>query len=116
MRKSATVADFDRRTNEDKRRAVMTLLNDAEWATWSDREIARRAGVHHDLVGTLRKSLAETASEPRTYTTRHGTVATMNTAHITAAGEAGGHHRNPTPCFLSHAGRYSRNRPRHRKF
>ena len=34
-------------TNADKRRAVETLLNDAEWATWSDREIARQCGVHH---------------------------------------------------------------------
>src|SRR4051794_2510026 len=26
-----------RRTNEDKRRSVMTLLNDPEWAAWGDR-------------------------------------------------------------------------------
>lgn len=77
----ANAAHGLRRTNEDKRRAVMTLLQDAEWARWSDREIARRAGVHHDLVGGLRKSLAETASE-RTYTTKHGTTATMSVANI----------------------------------
>lgn len=33
------------RTNADKRRAVMTLLNDEEWSQWSSREIARRCGV-----------------------------------------------------------------------
>lgn len=73
-----------RRTNDDKRRAVMTLLNDAEWVKWSDREIARRCAVHHDMVGKLRPSLAETASEDnsRTYTTKHGTTATMNTTNI----------------------------------
>src|SRR5690348_3428017 len=31
-----------RRTNADKRRAVETLLRDAEWSKWSDREIARK--------------------------------------------------------------------------
>jgi hypothetical protein len=34
-----------RRTNEDKRRSVMTLLNDPEWAVWSDRAIARQCAV-----------------------------------------------------------------------
>ena len=32
-------------TNEDKRRAVMTLLADEEWGKWSDNEIARRCEV-----------------------------------------------------------------------
>jgi hypothetical protein len=54
------------RTNEDKRRAVMTLLGDEEWSQWSNREIARRCGVHHDLVGSLRSSLADSASDQRT--------------------------------------------------
>ena len=31
-----------RRSNSDKRKAVMTLLNDSEWSQWSDREIARK--------------------------------------------------------------------------
>jgi hypothetical protein len=30
-----------RRTNQDKRRAVMTLLEDDEWKAWSNHEIAR---------------------------------------------------------------------------
>lgn len=47
-----------RRTNEDKRRAVTTLLQDEEWKQWSDREIARRTGVHHDTVGRLRAELS----------------------------------------------------------
>lgn len=70
-----------RRTNEDKRRAVLTLLNDAEWAKWSDREIARRCNVSDKTVGALRPVTAEIRSE-RTYTTKHGTTATMNTAAI----------------------------------
>lgn len=47
-----------RRTNEDKRRAVITLLNDEEWCQWSDREIARRTGTHHDTVGRIRAELS----------------------------------------------------------
>ena len=43
-----------RRTNEDKRRAVSRLLDDAEWSTWSDREIARQCGVTHPFVARVR--------------------------------------------------------------
>jgi hypothetical protein len=54
------------------RRAVLTLLNDEEWSKWSDREIARRCNVHHDLVGRLRPAVTGgNASEPRTFTTKH---------------------------------------------
>lgn len=44
-----------RRTNADKRKAVMTMLADAEWCQWSDREIARTCSVHNDTVSRLRK-------------------------------------------------------------
>ena len=43
-----------RRTNDDKRRAVQTMLDDAEWSRWSDREIARQCGVSDPFVGKLR--------------------------------------------------------------
>ncbi|PWJ73849.1 hypothetical protein C7441_12533 [Pseudaminobacter salicylatoxidans] len=71
-----------RRSNDDKRRAVLTLLNDAEWSKWSDREIARRCAVSDKTVASLRPVTSEIRSEERTYTTKHGTVATMNTAAI----------------------------------
>jgi hypothetical protein len=71
-----------RRTNADKRRAVMALLNDEEWRQWSDREIARRCGVHNSFVSRIRSSLSTGDSEPRTYTTKHGTTATMKTRNI----------------------------------
>lgn len=81
-----------RRTNADKRRAVLRLLQDAEWSQWSNREIARRCKVDEKTVRNLRNEL--TADNPqldtasRTYTTRHGTVATMNTANIGAQAQA----------------------------
>lgn len=43
-----------RRTNEDKRRAVQTLLDDAEWSQWSDRQIAEACGVSHPFVAAVR--------------------------------------------------------------
>lgn len=71
------------RTADDKRRAVETLLRDEEWGTWSDREIARRCKVSHPFVAKLRQELTgNVSSEERTYITRHGTTAVMNTAAI----------------------------------
>jgi len=70
-----------RRTNEDKRRAVMVLLGDEEWARWSNREIGRRACVSRRFVDQVRDSLGTVPSE-RTYTTKHGTVSTMDTSNI----------------------------------
>lgn len=87
---SANASHGWRRTNDDKRRAVRRLLNDPEWKRWSDREIARRCGVSDRFVNGLRPKLAQTVtanirSEPeRTYTTKHGTTATMRTANIGA--------------------------------
>lgn len=41
----------------DKRRAVETLLRDDEWRRWSDRTIAERCGVGHQLVAHARAEL-----------------------------------------------------------
>ena len=98
-----------RRTNADKRRAVMTLLEDSDWSHWSDREIARHCQVDHKTVGKLRATLTgeipsnkslqsvdgdlsnltgeipsnkSGSNRERTYTTKHGTQAKMNTANI----------------------------------
>ena len=46
-----------RRSNADKRKAVMTLLNDEEWNGWSNREIASHCGVSHQFVNNIRKSI-----------------------------------------------------------
>jgi hypothetical protein len=68
---------------EDKRRAVLTLLNDEEWGGWSNREIARKCGVSDPFVLQLRSLLTVSSDDDsRTYTTKHGTVATMNTTNI----------------------------------
>jgi len=71
-----------RRTNADKRRAVETLLTDGEWSRWSDNEIARKCAVSQHYVSNLRPLFTQNVLSERTYTTKHGTVATMNTASI----------------------------------
>jgi hypothetical protein len=43
-----------RRSNEDKRKAVFTLLNDEEWSQWSNRVIAKQCQVSASLVDKLR--------------------------------------------------------------
>jgi hypothetical protein len=85
------------RTNEDKRRAVMKMLTadlvklDDQGAPWSARDIAKQCRVSHTFVDKLREQIAppvvtgNVASEgtaptsEHTYTTKHGTVAKMNT-------------------------------------
>jgi len=72
-----------RRTCDDKRRAVQTLLKDSEWASWSDNEIAKKTGTSHTFVGKIRGNLTcNVSSEKRTYKTKHGTTATMDTSAI----------------------------------
>jgi ParB-like chromosome segregation protein Spo0J len=65
-----------RRTSEDKKKAVLTLLNDLEWAEWSDREIARKCNVDHTTVGRIKKSLNLDQME-RTYKDKHGNISKM---------------------------------------
>lgn len=46
-----------RRSQDDKRKAVMTMLEDFEWSDWSDREIARRCNVSVQLVQAVKHEL-----------------------------------------------------------
>src|SRR5215813_8125511 len=66
-------------SNADKQRVVRHLLEDAEWGQWSDREIARHCGVSHVFVAKRRKALTGHVTSERTYRTKHGTQATMDT-------------------------------------
>jgi ParB-like chromosome segregation protein Spo0J len=66
-----------RRTHADKRKAVMTLLDDFEWSDWSNAEIARQCGVSPTFVANLRDSGGP--SEVK-YKTAGGNVATKTKA------------------------------------
>lgn len=81
-----------RRSDDDKRRAVITLLNDPEWQKWSDREIARRCIVSHPYVSKLRSEKAvsgnryqiddESVSSGERKATRNGITYTVQTTKI----------------------------------
>jgi ParB-like chromosome segregation protein Spo0J len=47
----------------DRRRAVLKLLDDMEWSTWSNREIADQTGVTHPTVMAIRESLGKPQPE-----------------------------------------------------
>lgn len=59
-----------KRTDADKRYAVKLLLNDSEWATCSNRWIARTANVDHKFVGKIKDELGISPIE--TVTTQNG--------------------------------------------
>lgn len=47
-----------RRTRDDVRRAISTLVTDAEWGSLSDRAIAEKVGCSPTTVGTVRAQLS----------------------------------------------------------
>jgi hypothetical protein len=89
------------RTKDDKRKSVMTLLQDDEWCRWSDAHIARHVGVSQPFVSQLRKSLITVRSEhgetetnqptTRQYINKHGQQVTMQVDAI-------GHRKSRATC------------------
>ncbi|MBX3044866.1 MAG: ParB-like nuclease domain-containing protein [Ignavibacteriae bacterium] len=80
-----------KRTNADKRKAVLTLLNDDEWKEYSDVKIAELCNVHQTFVLKIRHELKELTydiisdnSKPavKTYINKHGQTAQMNVSNI----------------------------------
>ncbi|PSS67073.1 hypothetical protein C6558_03410 [Ensifer sp. NM-2] len=69
------------RTRDDKRRAVMTLLDDAEWSSWPNTKVAKACGVSEGFVRHLRIYEDIPTSDVRTVE-RNGTTYTMNTSAI----------------------------------
>ncbi|MDD1434621.1 hypothetical protein [Mesorhizobium sp. 2RAF21] len=101
-----------RRTRDDKRRAVETLLNDPEWSAWSDNDIRQKCHVSLAFVQKQRQEVTYRAvsekprpappppvpaavqdrfekieaagGTPRFYKNKHGKVGVMNVAGINA--------------------------------
>ncbi len=76
-----------RRTNEDKRRAVLTLLEDEEWGQWTQAKIAETCRVSREFVSRLKSVTcdpitSETGPVLRKYVNKHGQVGVMNVANI----------------------------------
>ena len=75
-----------RRTYADKRKAVMTLIDDIEWDTWSNIEMAEHCGVSASFVSNLRSESGK-KSDVVTYKTATGKVMTKAKAPGRAAKE-----------------------------
>jgi len=73
-----------RRTQADKRKAVLILLTDEEWSQWSDREIANKCHVSHPFVSKIREELAPTEEKPKEkkFTNKQGNTSVMKTGNI----------------------------------
>lgn len=74
-----------RRTNADKRKAVTGALNHPVSCKWSNNQIAKHCGVSDKTVAAVRDShfgISEVTTAERTYTTKHGTTAVMNTTNV----------------------------------
>lgn len=94
-----------RRTNEDKRRAVMTLLEDEEWKKWSNRKIAEVCAVSEFAVRQYRKPDTAILSQYQERAFIHpktGQPAVMQTANI---GQRGPLH---APEFFSNSATWQR--------
>jgi hypothetical protein len=78
----ANAAHGLRRTNADKRRAVETLLNDAEWAAWSGNQIAKACAVSESFVRHLRLNEDTPAAPPIRIVERNGKTYEQNTTNI----------------------------------
>ena len=79
---SANALHGYRRTTDDKRRAIDVMLNDPEWARWSDSEVARQIGVSHTTVASRRPSGHSGKIADTRLVNRGGSTFPMNTANI----------------------------------
>lgn len=70
------------RTNADKRKAVMIALNDLEWQDYSDNKLGKICNVSPTFVAKCKKEAKIERPTEKTYTTKHGTEAKMDTSKI----------------------------------
>lgn len=74
------------RTNQDKKRSVMMLLEDPEWTLWSNKQIARACAVNPATVDNYRNSILPKIGSMKTERTfthhKTGVQSTMKTENI----------------------------------
>lgn len=68
-----------RRTQADKRRAVITLLKDPEWSRLSDRALAEKANVSHPLVARIKAEMTGRVSASAAASMPSGKITTADT-------------------------------------
>ncbi|TBR56963.1 hypothetical protein B4U84_26375 [Westiellopsis prolifica IICB1] len=62
-----------KRSNIDKRRAVLTLLSDPEWSQWSNNEVAKQCCVAEGLVRKLKEELSSYSTKiDQAYAMKYG--------------------------------------------
>ena len=72
-----------RRTNADKRRSVTLMLDDPEWAKWSDRKIAEQCAVDEKTVARYRpESISGNSEDTHRTVERNGTTYQQDTSNI----------------------------------
>jgi hypothetical protein len=101
-----------RPTALDKRQALRRLLMDKKCRKWSDRELGRRCGMDHKTVAKERVKVTGDFPSERTYTTKHGTVATMDTSRIGAREAPPAARTDETPPATTAAGDSRASTPR----
>ena len=79
-----------RRTNEDKQRKVLIMLEDEEWKEWSSRKIASQCKVSHTFVNKLRNHTGNVASMEAERTFIHHKTGQPTTMNITNIGSSNG--------------------------
>lgn len=65
-----------RRTNDDKRKAVTGMLEDFEYAEWSNHKIAEACRVSHTYVANVKKSLQNKPSGDKEYSKKESKKST----------------------------------------
>jgi hypothetical protein len=71
------------RSNAVKRQVVTDMLNDEEWAKWSNEAISKHCSVSPHTVADVRKSISANAEMPVTRTVeRNGKTYEQNTSNI----------------------------------
>jgi len=73
-----------RRCKGDSKRAIEKILTDPEWSKIPQSQIAAHVGVSDAYVSQVKVTIKNliVRSDGVTFTTKHGTTATMNTANI----------------------------------
>lgn len=74
-----------RRSSADKRKAIAGALNHPVSCKWSNNQIAKHCGVSDKTVAAVRDAHfgnSEVTKQERSYTTKHGTQAVMQTKNI----------------------------------
>ena len=100
----ANAAHGLQRTNADKRRIVTLMLEDAEWAKWSDREIARACAVSAPFVGDVRGGLSvnrlqinKVTNDPESRTVKRGEAVFQQAVKVRSAANEPDDERDLSP-------------------